>query len=259
VNGPVGWAAPVGALVLVAVALGLSWLNGLRLGRALAGASARAAAQLLVVGSGLTLVFDSAAPVPLALAWVAAMVVVAALTVRARAREVPAAFPLALAAIGTVAVVALGTVFGLGIFPFEARVIIPLAGMNVGNAMAASVVVARRIVAEIGERRLEIEARLALGHSGAEATRPYVRDAMRTALLPQIESTRTVGLIALPGAMTGLILAGVSPRDAVLVQVAVMYLILGSVATSVTVIGLGLTRRLVTADHRLVRLERAVT
>jgi putative ABC transport system permease protein len=79
---------------------------------------------------------------------------------------------------------------------------------------------------------------------------------MRTALLPQIESTKSVGLIALPGAMTGLILAGVDPAQAVKIQVAVMYLILGSVATSVTVVGLGLTRRLFTPDHRLVRLTR---
>ena len=69
--------------------------------------------------------------------------------------------------------------------------------------------------------------------------------------------TKVVGLIALPGAMTGLILAGVSPADAVKVQLAVMFLILGSVACSVTVIGLGLTRRLFTPDHRMVRLERA--
>ena len=59
--------------------------------------------------------------------------------------------------------------------------------------------------------------------------------------------------------MTGLILAGVDARDAVLVQLAIMYLILGSVATSVTVIGLGLTRRLFTPDHRLRPLVRPVT
>ena len=56
--------------------------------------------------------------------------------------------------------------------------------------------------------------------------------------------------------MTGLILAGVDPVDAVLVQVAVMFLILGSVATNAAVVGLGLTRRLFTPDHRLVRLAR---
>ncbi|HYZ99646.1 MAG TPA: ABC transporter permease, partial [Acidimicrobiales bacterium] len=77
-----------------------------------------------------------------------------------------------------------------------------------------------------------------------------------TALTAQIESTKAVGLVFLPGAMTGLILAGVDPVDAVLVQAAIMYLILGAVATNVVVIGLGLTRRLFTPDHRLVRLAR---
>ncbi len=60
----------------------------------------------------------------------------------------------------------------------------------------------------------------------------------------------------LPGAMTGLILAGVDAFDAVLVELAIMYQILGSVATSVTVTGVGLTRRLPSPDHRLVQLPR---
>ena len=58
----------------------------------------------------------------------------------------------------------------------------------------------------------------------------------RTALIPQIERTKVVGLIALPGAMTGLLLAGVEPVDAVVVQLIVMYLILGGVALSVAIV-----------------------
>lgn len=81
--------------------------------------------------------------------------------------------------------------------------------------------------------------------------------ALRTALIPQIERTKAVGIVILPGAMTGLILAGVDPTDAVLIQLAVMYLILGSVATSVTIVGLGVRRRLFTDDHRLVPLAEA--
>ena len=77
---------------------------------------------------------------------------------------------------------------------------------------------------------------------------------LRTALIPQIETTKAVGLIVLPGAMTGLILAGVDPIDAVQVQAAVMYLVLGSVATTTAVMALGIRRRLFTRDHRLVRL-----
>jgi putative ABC transport system permease protein len=165
-------------------------------------------------------------------------------------------------ALGTVAMLAVATVslsvmLGFGIFPAEGRTIVPLAGMMIGNSMTASVGVGRRIVGELSDKRDEVEARLALGHPWPDAARPYVRSALRTALIPQIESTKAVGLVFLPGAMTGLVLAGVDAADAVSIQLAIMYLILGSVATSITVIGLGLTRRLFTPDHRLRRLARS--
>jgi putative ABC transport system permease protein len=78
-----------------------------------------------------------------------------------------------------------------------------------------------------------------------------VKAALRTALIPQVETTKAVGLVFLPGTMAGLILAGLDPIDAVLVQAAVMYLILGAVATTTVVVALGVQRRLFTADHRL--------
>jgi len=251
----IGWQGVAASLVLIGVAVLLSLWQGLRVERSILWAAARAAGQLFVVGFALVIVFEQT--VWLAWVWVLAMVTVAAATVANRAKEVPSAFVLAFVANGVVAVVSLGVIFGLRIFPVDARAIIPLSGMMIGNSMAATVVVARRIVAELRDHRDEVEARLALGHPWNDAARPYVREAMRTALLPQIEATKVVGLIALPGAMTGLILAGTPPRQAVEVQIAVMFLVLGSMATSVTVTGLGLTRRLFTADHRLVRLERA--
>jgi putative ABC transport system permease protein len=129
--------------------------------------------------------------------------------------------------------------------------------MMIGNSMTACVLVGRRIVGELSDKREEVEARLALGLSWQDASRPHVRSALRTALVPQIESTKAVGLVFLPGAMTGLVLAGVDAVDAVTVQLAIMYLILGSVATSVTVMGLGLTRRVFTPDHRLQAIARS--
>ena len=83
-----------------------------------------------------------------------------------------------------------------------------------------------------------------------------MRTALRAALVPQIETTKAVGIVFLPGAMTGLILAGVDPLDAVLVQVVVMYLVLGSAATATTVVAIGVVRRLFTPDHRPVALSR---
>ena len=253
----IGWAGLAASLVLVAVAGALSIWQGLRLERSILWASARAAAQLLVVGAALHLVLDRHAPIAWSWLWVAGMVVFASVTVRNRAPEIPGILPLALAATAAVAVVSLGVVFGFGIFPIEGRTLIPLAGMMVGNSMTATVLIARRVVGELADKRTEVEARLALGQPWPVASRPYVREALRTALIPQIESTKAVGLVFLPGAMTGLILAGADPTDAVMIQLAIMYLILGSVATSVTVIAVGLTRRLFTPDHRLVHLARA--
>ena len=254
--GGIGWEGLAASVVLVVVAVGLSLWQGLGLGRSILWASGRAAVQLLAVGLALGLVLDPDAPTALAWAWVVLMVAFAGVTVRSRAPEVPGALPLALVALAAVAVVSLGVIFGLGIFPVDARAIVPLGGMMIGNSMTATVVAGRRIVGELSDNRDEVEARLALGQPWPEASRPYVRRALRTALTSQIESTKAVGLVFLPGAMTGLILAGADAGEAVAVQLAIMYLILGSVATSTTVIGLGLTRRLFTPDHRLVHLAR---
>lgn len=253
----IGWVGLVASLALVLVSAGLSRWQRLGLERSIAWAATRALVQLLAVGAVLGTILDPDRPIALAWGWVALMIVVAAVTVHHRAPEVPSLLPLALASVAASAVVTLGAIFGLGIFPVEARTIVPLAGMMLGNSLGATVVASRRIVAELADKRAEVEARLSLGLPWSEAARPHVRSALRTALVPQIESTKVVGLVALPGAMTGLILAGVDPVDAVRVQAAVMYLVLGSVTVTATVIALGLTRQLFTPDHRLRPLRRA--
>jgi putative ABC transport system permease protein len=256
VTGDVGWGGVALSLVLVAVAVGLSVWRRLSLERSILWAATRALVQLLLVGLALRFVLDDDRSIAWAWVWVVLMVVFASETVRRRAREVPDVFPLAIASFGAAAVVSLGVLFGLGVFPLEARALIPMAGLMVGNSMSATVLVARRVFEELRDKRDEVEARLALGAASSDAARPYVRSALRSALIPQIETTKAVGLVFLPGAMTGLILAGVDPLDAVRVQVAVMYLVLGSVATTTAVVALGVSRRLFTADHRLVRITR---
>ena len=253
----IGWAGLLASLVLVGIAVGLSSWQRLRLTRSILWASARAAVQLLLVGFALRLVLEPGASVWWAWLWAVVMVAFAGSTIRSRAKEVPGILMLGTISMFVVVGVSLSVIFGFHIFPLEGRTIVPLAGMVIGNSMTASVLVGRRIVGEISDKRDEVEARLALGLSWSDASRPYVRSALRTALVPQIESTKAVGLVFLPGAMTGLVLAGVDAVDAVTVQLAIMYLILGSVATSVTVIGLGLTRHVFTPDHRLRPIERS--
>lgn len=254
----IGWVGVLASTSLVAMAVALSVGQRLGLGRSILWSAARAAVQLMLVGFALRLILDPDSSVVWAWAWVAVMIGFAGLTMRRRAPEVPGILRLGTLSMFSVVAVSLSVIFGFGIFPVEGRTIVPLAGMMIGNSMTACVLVGRRIVGEFSDKRDEVEARLALGLAWRDAARPYVRSALRTALIPQIESTKAVGLVFLPGAMTGLVLAGVDAVDAVTVQLAIMYLILGSVATSVTVIGLGLTRKLFTPDHRLRPLARSV-
>ena len=252
--GPEGVAV---TLVLVLVAVAVSWRRQLQLERPLVEACLRALAQLVAVGYGLRVLFDPAVSVWWSVGWVVFMVVFAAWTIDRRSDRVEGLVPLATAAVGMAALATLGTVFGLGIFPFEPRYLVPLAGMMIGNPLKSGVLSVRRTADELAEQRASVEARLALGQPWQEASRPFLRRALRDALTPQIETTRAVGLVFLPGAMTGLILGGVDPLDAVLVQAAIMFLILGGVAIVSLVLVVGVARRLFTDDDRLLPLVRA--
>lgn len=255
-EGDVGWWGLAASLILIVATVALSRWRRLELERAVLWATARAMVQLLAVGYALTFVIDPERPLALAWVWLVCMVGFAAWTVSRRAPEVPGVLGLALVSLSLSTATTVAVVFGLGIFPMEARSIVPVGGMMVGNAMTSTVVAGRRIVAEFADKREEVEARLALGQPWPEAAGPSLRAALRIGMTSQIETTKAVGLVFLPGAMTGLILAGVDPVDAVRVQAAIMFLILGAVTINVVVIGTGATRQLFTDDHRLRRVER---
>jgi putative ABC transport system permease protein len=255
-NGQVGWLGLATSLMLVAFAAGISLWRRLGLERQLVWAAARARVQLLLVGGALTLLFEPGRSLWWSWAWVAGMVAYAGDVARRRAPEVPRFAPLAVAAFAGAAVVTLGVIFGLRVFPLQGRTLVPVAGMMIGNSMTAMVLVARRLVDELRDKRDEVEARLALGQPSGQAASPYLRIALRSAISPQIETTKATGLVFLPGAMTGLILAGVPPLQAVLVQAVVMFLILGSVAATTVVVAMGIVRLVFTRDHRLLPLDR---
>jgi putative ABC transport system permease protein len=184
------------------------------------------------------------------------MILFAGWTVHRRVPDVPYLGRLSVGAFAVAAVVTLGILFGANVFPVNSTTLVPLAGLMVGNAMTAAVLVSRRITAEFADKRLEVEARLSLGQPSSEAAAPYLRESLRTALIPQIETTKAVGIVFLPGAMVGLLLAGVTPLDAVQAQLVVMYLVLGSVSVTTILIALGMRRILFTPAHQLRVLDR---
>ncbi len=250
-NGPVELVGAAASGLLVLIAVGISWWAGLRLERDLITAALRAAAQLALLGLVLVAILSPGQPLARSWLWVAVMIVFAGWTVQRRVPAVPRIWLLSMGAFTASAVVTLGILFGAGVFPLDSTTIVPLAGLMIGNSMTATVLVARRITAEFKGKRLEIEARLALGQPSSEAAKPYLREALRTALIPQIETTKAVGIVFLPGMMVGLLLAGVTPLDAVQAQLVIMYLVLGSVAVTTSVIALGMRRILFTDAHQL--------
>ena len=247
----VTWVEMLAACSLIVVAVGLSlWLR-LGIEMSLLAASARALVQLLVVGGLFTVIFDAGGAVALAWMWVGMMVVITVVVIGRRAPSIPGLRNVAALAVGAALAVSLGIVFGLGVFDHEPVTVVVIAGITMGNVLPAAVLAAKQVehafVAEAGQ----VEALLSLGFDRRGATRFIGPAAARTALVGQVERTKVVGLIALPGAMTGLLLAGVDPVDAVLVQVIVMYLILGAASVVVAVVVWAAARQAYTVDLRL--------
>ncbi len=134
---------------------------------------------------------------------------------------------------------------------YNPRYVIPLFGMIVGNAMNAAALAAERLSGEIDARRAEIEAYLALGAAPAFATREAVRRAIRASMIPMVNSLAVVGVVALPGMMTGQILAGASPLTAVRYQILVMFMLMAAVAITGTLVTLQLRKTYFTPAEQL--------
>ena len=160
-----------------------------------------------------------------------------------------------LVAIGGSTLVTLGLMLALGIIPSGARYVIPIAGMIIGNSMNVTSVTAVRLVQDAGDRRPQIEAALALGASPRQCTASVMRRSVRLAMVPVIDSTKTMGIVFLPGAMTGMILAGADPLQAVRLQVVVVFMLLAAVSLTATLVSLLAPGRLFTPQQQLRRLE----
>lgn len=255
----VGWTALAASLLFVAIAVGLTYQQKLRLERPIVEAVVRSLVQMMVVGAALVPIVDPDTPLVWSWAWVVGIVVFSSITISRRASQVPGLLAVAFAANLAVAAMGLAIIFGFQIFELNGRALVPVAGMIIGNSMKSAVVAATRTAEVAAEQRDEIEAGLALGMSVSRASRRLVRSALRTAISPQVEQTAALGVVFLPGAMTGLILAGTDPLDAVRAQLALMYVILAGVVIAATVTGLGALRLLTTPDQTIRDLERTTS
>ena len=251
ITGPVTFGDVALSLCLVAVAVAVSRWQKVGLEGDMVVATVRSFVQLVAVGYILDFTFKGHGWVTVLALGV--MVGTASLTSAARARRVPGAWMVAVVSIAAAAAGTLGVLALLRIVPISARALIPLGSMIISSAMNTTSLVMTRIYDDLAASRREVEARLSLAQSARAAALPWQRKALRSGMLPTVDQTKVVGLVALPGAMTGMILAGASPLAAIKLQLVVMYMLLGGNAFAALISGELTTRRLFTPAQQLIK------
>jgi putative ABC transport system permease protein len=234
------------ALGLMLLAIGLSAWQRLGLEWNLLVATGRTIVQLLVVGYLLAIVFALRNPGAV-LAIVLTMTAIATIVARNRiSQKIPRLLPIVGGAIllSTAFTLAYVNLLVLRLEPwYEPQYLVPLAGIVLGNTMNAAAVAGERFVNTLNNSQLEIETHLSLGATPRQATRLYRREAIKAGLIPTLNSMMVVGIVTLPGIITGQILSGVDPLNAALYQMLIMFML--AFATLLTTIGLiwGLDRQ----------------
>ena len=138
---------------------------------------------------------------------------------------------------------------------FDPQYAIPLLGMVLGNTLSGISLSLDRFVESLVQRRAAVETVLALGGTRWEAAHEHISDALRVGMIPTINSMLIMGIVSLPGMMTGQILAGADPADAVRYQIVIMFMIASAAALGAYGVVLFAYHRLFDPHHRL-RLDR---
>jgi putative ABC transport system permease protein len=241
------------AALLVLINGAVSLLLGLGLGRRLLLAAACTVAQLLLIGLVLEWVFHlDRWYVVLALMLVMTLVAGMAATRRTHVRY-PGIWARGIASVWASSwlITALALAVIVRVRPWYApQYAIPLLGMILGNTLNGVSLGLDRLGGELTGRRPQVEALLALGATRWEAARPIVQQAVKTGLIPTINAMMVVGIVSLPGMMTGQILAGASPVEAVKYQIVIMFLIASATALGTVSVVLLSYRRLFNDHHQ---------
>ncbi len=242
------------AALLVLAAAGVSVLLRLKLELKLAVASVRTVVQLLLVGYVLAWVFRIESP------WVLFGVLLVMTGAAGRAAVTRSSRSIAGAQMGafvTLVLTGLVTTFTvtgviIGVEPwYHAQYVIPLLGMVLGNSLTGVSLALDGLLSDLDEQRDRVEMELALGATRWEAARDPLREAVRRGMIPILNSMTVVGIVSLPGMMTGQILQGADPLAAVKYQIVVMFMIAAATSLGAMGVALFVFSRLFNERHQL--------
>ncbi|WNN43682.1 MULTISPECIES: iron efflux ABC transporter permease subunit FetB [Winslowiella] len=238
------------ALMLVVIALLVSGKEKLGLEKDIVWSVARAVVQLILVGYVLKYIFD------LNNGWLTVLMVLficvnASLNARKRSRNIGNALMISFVAI-TVSTTSTLTILVLsGSIEFVPMQVIPISGMIAGNAMVAVGLCYSNLNQRFADNQQKILEMLSLGASVKLASAKLIRDSIRAAMIPTVDAAKTVGLVSLPGMMSGLIFAGIDPVKAIKYQIMVTFMLLGTASLSTIIAGYLAYRRFFNARAQL--------
>lgn len=217
------------ASILVIISMVMSYRQELNLEKDIFISAIRATVQLLIIGFILSYIFGTESPIFI-IGLLGFMVFNAAYNSAKRGQGIPHALWISWFAITIGAWITLSILLVTGVLDFTAYQLIPVGGMVISGAMVAIGLCYRQLLSNFDLRQQEVEIKLALGSTPKQASKAIVRDIIKTGLQPTIDSAKTLGIVALPGMMTGLILAGMPPLEAVKYQMIVTFMTLSTIS-----------------------------
>ncbi|MGM0123959.1 hypothetical protein IGI37_001333 [Enterococcus sp. AZ194] len=216
--------------LMVVVALGISYKEKLGFTKEIIVGVIRAIIQLVCVGYLLKYIFQVNNQL-LTIAMAIIIVINASANAKKRSKQIKNGFLLSFIAIGCSTGVTISLLVLSGSIKFIPSQIIPISGMIASNSMVAIGLCYRSLDSLFHDQRQAILEKLSLGADIKLASLPILRQSIRTGMSPTIDSAKTVGIVSLPGMMSGLIFAGVDPVHAIKYQIMVTFMLLS--ATSI--------------------------
>lgn len=220
--------------IIIPIVISKSLKLGLEKDTVIAGI--RSFIQLLIVGYILQFIFDKDNPIFMILMVV---LIIGAATQNARKKglSIPGITWKLLLAYVSIELITQGILIGLKIIPPTPQYVIPITGMVIGNAMVLSILFLNRFISEIQQNENLVKLILSLGGTPKQAIHKQLMTSIQTSAIPTIEQQKTIGLVQLPGMMSGQIIAGADPIDAVFFQILIVFILITSAVTTSVILG----------------------
>ena len=224
------------SLVFVIIPLILTAYLKLGLTKDILVATIRSIIQLIAVGYILTFVFEGDNAIYIIL-MILLMIAAASQNIVKKGKGIPHITWIIILALVVVEAFSMTMLIAFNIIPFTPQYVIPISGMIIGNTMVLSLLFLNKFKAEISQNDEVIELILSFGGTPEDAIKTSLKSAIKTSMIPTIEAQKTMGLVQLPGMMSGLIIGGGDPLEAVMYQLLILFLILNTAAVASVLVG----------------------